>query len=342
MPFGLKTAGSAFTRAINRAIGDECDSFTIIYLDDILIASNTLKEHIFHIKYVLEKLNRIGFRLNKEKCKFLRTEIKFLGHTFNQIEAKMNEDTKLAIQNFEKPKNKKAIQAFLGLVNWDRRFVKNLAKLVKPLENLLKKNVKFAWTSEEQNAFNTVKSAFRDAPSLFIIRPGYKFGMYVDTSKYGLGARLYQYSDREPEKKYTVAYASRSLKGAELNYTITEMECLALVWSLRKWYTLLGRHVRVHTDHRAPKFMTACADDSARIARWIGFLNEFDLEIIHIPGVENKIADTLSRNNIKNDYVKKEGKTKNIAAITLPDDTHETTNWVNLKHSAETKYYSAT
>lgn len=207
----------------------------------------------------------------------------------------MTNDTKLAIQNFERPKNKKAIQAFLGLVNWDRRFIKNLARLTKPLENLLKKNVKFKWSEEAQRTFSDIKKAFSDAPSLFVIKPGLRFGIYVDASKHGLGARLYQYEENEPERKYTVTYASRNLKGAELNYTVTEIECLAIVWALRKWHTtLLGRHVKIHSDHRTLKFLSACADDSARIARWMSFLSEFDLEICHIPGKENKIADTLS------------------------------------------------
>lgn len=212
-----------------------------------------------------------------------------MGHTFDQIKADMNEDTKLAIQNFEKPRNKKAIQAFFGLVNWDRRFIKNLAKMIKPLEHLLKKNIKFEWMDEIQRAFGEIKRAFSEAPCLFIIRPGLKFGIFVDASKYGLGARLYQCNDTEPEKRYTMAYA-RNLKGAELNYTVTEIECLALVWAFRKWHTtLLGRHVNM--DHRALKFITACADDSAGIARWMAFLNEFELEICHVPGVENQIRE---------------------------------------------------
>ncbi|KMQ89852.1 s68306 pol retrotransposon woot [Lasius niger] len=336
LPFGLKTASASFTRAMNRAIGDECDPFTIVYLDDILIASSSLEEHLFHVNYVLEKLRKVRFRLNREKCELLKTEIRFFGHTFNQIKAEMNEDTKMAIQNFEKPRNKKAIQAFLGLINWDRRFIKNLATMAKPLERLLRKGEKFAWTEVEQNAFNELKRAFREAPSLFVIRPTMKFGIFVDASKYGLGARLYQYNDEEEEKRYTVAYASRSLKGAELNYTVTEVECLALVWALRKWHTtLLGRYVRVHSDHRALKFLAACADDSARIARWMAFLNEFDLDIRHIPGKENQIADTLSRNNVKNGYVKKEGKTKTIAAIGVPDDEVETTRWIEMIAKAQ-------
>lgn len=205
--------------------------------------------------------------MNVEKCELFRKQIKFLSHTFDEVRVDIDNNTKLAVENFARPRNKKGIQSFLGLVNWDRRFIKNLASLNKPLENLLKKDVKFVWQKEHQDAFENIKSAFREAPSLHIIRSDMKFGLFVDASEKALGARLYQFHEKNPEVKLTIAYASRSLRGAEINYTITELECLALVWALRKWHILLmGRYVRVHTDHKALKFLTACADDSSRIA----------------------------------------------------------------------------
>lgn len=325
LPFGLKTAGSPFTRAINKTLGDDCYDFVMVYLDDILIVSDTLEDHFHHLNIVFDRLKQAGFRLNKVKCELLRTEIKFLGHIFDEIKVEMNAETKLAINNFAKPRNKKAIQSFLGLVNWDRRFVKNLAVMTKPLENLLKKDAKFFWRDEHQRAFNEIKKTFREATSLFIIRPNFKFGIYVDASKRDLGARLYQYHESEPSKEYTVAYASRSLCGAETNYIITELECLSLVWALKKWHVaLLGRHMRVHTDHRPLKFLTSCVDDSSRIARWLVFLHEFDLEVHHILGRENTIADILSRDNVKNGYVDKDKTARVIAAINCPDDRIET------------------
>lgn len=112
-------------------------------------------------------------------------------------------------------------------MNWDRRFIKNLARMTKPMENLLKKDCKFSWGEEQQKAFIQIKTAFEEAPTLYLIKPGLKFGIYVDAARTGLGARLYQYDNED--RKFTVAYASRSLKGVECNYTITELECLMLV-----------------------------------------------------------------------------------------------------------------
>lgn len=127
---------------MKKALEDECDPFTIIYLDDILIASNTLEEHLYYVNYVLERLKRVGFKLNKDKCEFLKTEIRFLGHTLDRTKADMTDDMRMAIQNFERPKNRKAVQASLRLVNWDRRFIKNLLRLNKLLKTLLRKKRK--------------------------------------------------------------------------------------------------------------------------------------------------------------------------------------------------------
>lgn len=124
MPFGLKTAGASFTRAMHLALGSNMLDFLIVYLDDILIASNTLEEHLQHIDYVLEKLQKVGFTLNREKCEFAKNEIKFLGHTFDELKAEINKETKLAIHNHSRPMNKKGIQRFLGLVNWETFYKK--------------------------------------------------------------------------------------------------------------------------------------------------------------------------------------------------------------------------
>lgn len=149
-----------------------------------------------------------------------------MGHTFTQVKAKINEETKTTIRNFKQPGNKRTLQSFLGLVNWDRRFIRDLAKLTRPLESLLRKGVRYQWTLVKQTAFEGIKEAFEKAEDLF--QPGHRFGLYTDASAAGLGAKLYQYR-KGTDEKFTVAYASRSLKGAECNYTVTEMECLAIV-----------------------------------------------------------------------------------------------------------------
>lgn len=129
-----------------------------------------------------------------------------------------------------------------------------------------------------------------------MIRSGYKFGIQTDAARSGLETRLYQYRGRD-KRKFTVVYACKLLKETELNYTITELEGLALVWALRKWHTLLlGWKVKIHTNHKALQFLETYVRNNTRIARRFAFLQEFDLDIIHLSGKSNTIADTLSRN----------------------------------------------
>lgn len=297
---------------MNLALNDQELDFLIVYLDDILIASNSREEYLEHLEYVLRKLREKGFRVNLDKCEWLQREVKFLGHTFSEVKASINQDTREAVSRFEKPKTKKQLQSFLELINWDRRFLPNLSRMTKPLELLLRKNVKFQWGNAQQTAFDEIKQAFEKAEDLFLLQKG----VNIDASTTGLGAKLFQFSDEDPDKHFTIAYASRSLKGAEVNYTITELECLALVWAFKKWHTvLMGHKVRVFTDHRALKFLGTCTQNSDRIARWFEFLQEFELEIIHIPGKSTDVADALSRSFVVTPAKAKSDKTKYIILV---------------------------
>lgn len=332
LPFGLKTAGAVFTRAINAALKDKTNDFAIIYLDDILIASDSWEEHLEHLRIVFKCLEEVGFKLKLSKCQFMKKEIKFLGHTFTQVKAKINDETRLAVEKSHTPKNKKQLQAFLGLINWDRRFIPNLAELTKPLEKLLKKDAKFIWDVPQMKAFLEIKERFKNATELFIIRKNYPFGIYTDASNNGLGARLYQFNENTGEQ-FTIAYASRSLKGAEANYHITELECLAIVWALQKWYVYLaGNKVQVNTDHKALQYLETCVMHNNRIARWWCFLQQFDLQISHIEGKRNIQADYLSRNNDKIN----QGDNR-INLINNPQDGAETTDWVTIIKRAQQK-----
>lgn len=151
-----------------QALGPKAAEYMIIYLDDILITSKTLEEHLIHLKYVIEKLNEVGFKVNRDKCEFIKREIKFLGHTFSEITAEINQDTRNAIKNIARPRNKRDMQSFLGLVNWDRRFIRNLSRLTQPLEELLRKNKKFEWTAVQQKAFKNIKNSLRRGSSVIL------------------------------------------------------------------------------------------------------------------------------------------------------------------------------
>lgn len=214
--FGLKTSSSVFTRALGNVIDKVPDlrPNLIVYLDDILVCSHSFDEHMRHLSKLFDVLYEEGIRLNRDKCQFVTPNVQFLGHDLSQITVKMAQETKQAIDVFKPPRNKKQLQSFLGLINWDRRFIPNLSDLTKNLEQLLKKDIKFKWTSQVESDFHLIKQAFQKASKLFLIRPDMEYGLDTDASCVGLGARLYQFNKDNPASQYTLAYASRSLKPA--------------------------------------------------------------------------------------------------------------------------------
>lgn len=301
MPFGIKTAGASFTRALDAVISriHYLRPYIITYLDDIFIMTNTLDEHIMVLDALFNELYRVGFRLNRDKCEFLVPRVKFLGRDITQLSISMDADTREAIAAFPRPRNVRQVQSFLRLANWDRRFVPRLAAATRPLEELHKKDVKFVWKTEQDQAFKDVKKAFDEAEFLFLIDPSKHFGLETDASTVGLGARLFQFEPHNKESRYTVAYASRALTQPEQRYTTTEQEALALKWALSKFRTILeGRTVHVRTDHSALRHLATCAVNSKRIARWIELFAHFDLQIEHVSGFKNTFADALSRNPV--------------------------------------------
>lgn len=338
LPFGLKTASSSFTRALGLVLDQvpHLGPHLIVYLDDVLVCSETFEQHIQHLDQLFTTLRNAGVRLNRDKCQLVTSHVQFLGHDLSKLTVSMTNDTKEAIRAFKAPRNKKQLQSFLGLINWDRRFVPNLSNLTRALENLLKKGVRFQWTPELEDTFQRIKRAFGEAKVLFLIRQDYHFGLETDASCVGLGARLYQFQLANPQEKFTLAYASRSLKPAEYNYTTTEQEGLALAWALNKFKLILtGRTVYVSTDHRALTFLGTCAQSSRRIARWMELFNRFDLRLEHVAGANNQIADQLSRQptvpHVKNSgdsNTSEESLEKELAAIQLqPEEEGNLADW---------------
>lgn len=295
VPFGIKTAGGSFTRGLGQILGPKLERCIILFLDDILIFEKTWKRLMLLVREVLTKLHKGGLTVNKEKSRIGVTEVKFLGHVINEFKIKMTEETKQTIIDFPTPKGKKQLQAFLGLANWDRKFIPALSEQTRPLETLLQKEKKFRWESPQEEAFRQIKRSFKEAEDLFLMKKNPQLGIETDASKLALGARLYQ-KNPETQALETVAYSSRSLKPREQQYTVTEMEGLAVVWALHKWHIWLAeRPITVKTDHKALTFIQTCALTNNRLARWILAIQHYNIDWQHVEGKDNKYADYLSR-----------------------------------------------
>lgn len=203
--------------------------FVSVYIDDILIFSRTLQEHIQHIELVLRRIIESGLKLMPSKCFFLRQEVEYLGHIITSEGLKVNPVKVAAVENFPAPTSVSQVRQFLGLVSYYRRFIVGFANIAQPLHALTKKEVKFKWSPECQAAFDSLKSKLIVAPILTYPNFDLDFIVETDASVKGLGAIL---SQRQNGNLLPIAYASRALTQSEKNYCITDLETLAIVWSL--------------------------------------------------------------------------------------------------------------
>ncbi|XP_039862407.1 uncharacterized protein LOC120718122 [Simochromis diagramma] len=294
MPFGLHGAPATFQRLMDKLL-QGCDPYSAAYLDDVVIFSNTWEEHLQHLSEVLGRIHKAGLTLNPIKCEWARQETRYLGYQVGRGEVRPQMDKVEAIQNCPRPRTKKEVRSFLGLVGWYRRFVPQFATIAAPLTALTGKNQRnpVTWTAECEQAFQGLKTCLCTTPVLW--SPDFKkrFLVQVDASKSGLGAVLAQ---GDPGEEHPVLYLSRKLLPRETNYSTVEKEALAIKWALEKLrYYLLGREFELETDHRALTWIQSMKDHNSRLTRWYLSLQPFRFTIRHRPGKLNVVADYLSR-----------------------------------------------
>ena len=235
LPFGLKTAPAAFSRIMQQVLGNR--PYVEIYLDDITIYSKSFDEHIEHIKLVANALKQANLKIKPSKCKWVCNKINILGHVVSGGTVAMDLDKIKAIEQRVPPKTLKQLQQFLGLCNYYRKFIKDYSIIATPLTKLLRADAKFVWLDEQAEAFNKLKLALTSYPVLRQPDFSQQFLIYTDASYNCLGAILAQ-KDSDG-KDYVCAYASRTLKDNEINYTTSEKECLAVVWAIKKFRVYL-------------------------------------------------------------------------------------------------------
>ncbi|UYV61766.1 hypothetical protein LAZ67_1006427, partial [Cordylochernes scorpioides] len=231
MPFGLCNAPATFERNMENMLGNLRWQICLCYLDDVIIYSSDFSTHLKRIEAVLKCFREANLKLNNKKCQFAFEELEILGHITNQHGIKPAEHNIKAIRDFPRPKKIKEVQSFLGMCSYYRKFIKGFSKIADPLTSLIKKNVPFTWTENQEKAFQTLKVALINPPILGHFDPNAITYIHTDASNIGLGATLVQ---KFGDKEKVISYLSRTLSKPEQNYSTTEKECLAVVWSMSK------------------------------------------------------------------------------------------------------------
>lgn len=295
LPQGLKTSVGSFSRAMDIILGHEVREYCVNYLDDLaIITTGTLDDHLEHLDIVLGKLNKAGLTCNLEKSEYFCKEVKMLGFIISTEGLRTDPDKVKAIKEFPVPKKVKQVRAFLGLCNFYRRFIPKFSMYIQPLCELLKKGTAWTWGIREQQALDNIKKLFID--TIQLSHPDFEKPYYLQTDSSGIGMAgiLYQ-TDKEGQIKI-MGFHSKALRGAQLNWTVTEQEFYAVINCLEKFETYLrGSKVIIRTDHKALTFVKNWRLYNARVSRWINYLENFQYEVQHIKGKENIAADILSR-----------------------------------------------
>ncbi|KAK1610150.1 hypothetical protein QYE76_033823 [Lolium multiflorum] len=276
MPFGLCNAPATFQRCMSAIFHGFCESIVEVFMDDFSVYGNSFDNCLRNLDKVLQRCEETNLVLNWEKCHFMVNEGIVLGHKISERGIEVDRAKVEAIEKMPYPRD-----------------VKDFSKISKPLTNLLQKDVPFVFDDDCKEAFETLKKALTTAP---VVEPpdwNLPFEIMCDASDFAVGAVLGQRVDK---KLNVIHYASKTLDAAQRNYATTEKELLAVVFACDKFRPyIVDSKVTIHTDHAAIRYLMTKKDANPRLIRWVLLLQEFDLHIIDRKGVDNPVADNLSR-----------------------------------------------
>ncbi|CAI7799843.1 unnamed protein product [Closterium sp. NIES-54] len=265
MPFGLCNAPATFQAEMNHILRPLLDECVVVYLDDILIYSKNMKEHVEHLRKVFEILRKNKFYVKLSKSDFALKKLQFLGHMVSAEGVHVDPRKIEAVKKWKVPENMKELRQFLGFTNYYNRFVPQYAKIAAPLTDLLKKDMPFKWDTPHQQAMEQLQKALTTTPVLILPNPEKDYVVEADASDQAVGAVLVQDHGNGLQP---IAYLSKKLHGAELNYPIHDMEALAIVVAFKAWRCYLeGAKTTVYTDHCSLKYLKSQPTLSRRQVR---------------------------------------------------------------------------
>ena len=298
--FGLKNAPMAFQRLMDDIMAP-CHNFSFTYIDDIIIYSKSMEEHMQHLFEVLFQLNKFGLHINREKCKFAAEEVQYLGHILSSKGFYMQQSKVEAIENFQTPQTIKHLRSFLGCLNYYNKFAPKLAEILQPLYKLTtgepkNSRKKLIWETEHQAAFEKAIQTLVSATHLSYEDPKKELVLSTDASSTHIGAVLEQ--KHEPGIYKPLAFFSKKLPVLKSVRSVFFRELTGLYLSIKHFKVrIIGRQLRVRTDHRAlvDAINNATGNHSPKEEKYIAIIKEYAPLMEFIPGDQNTTADLLSR-----------------------------------------------
>ena len=292
-PFGFKPITQLFQSCMEQIL-EPCIVFVVIFVDDILVFSGSVAEHVEHLISVIELLTSVKLRLKLPKCHFAYERLKVLGHLLSGVERTVDPKKLSTLATIPAPETGKQIMSFLGFVNYLRDYIPNYAAIAAPLEPLRScKRIGTKWSAGCQEAFERFRQVLSEAPVLEFPSDGHIFHVSTDASQNGVGAVLYQEYD---DAKHYISFVSTSLSKSQRNYSATRRELLSIIFALKRlYYYLYGTHFKLYTDHKSLTFLLTQKHTNYMMLQWMDTIMSFSFEVIHCPGITHVLPDALSR-----------------------------------------------
>lgn len=296
MGFGLCNAPVSFQRAMELVLQGLTWKEVLAYLDDVIILGQSFCQHLDALREVLRRFKRHGLKLKPRKCTLFQTEVTFLGKWISREGVALNPEYIKAIGDWKRPGTVTEVEAFLGFVNYHREHIHRYAELAAPLYQLTgtkARATQFVWKECHQQAFEQLKRAMITAPVLAFPSAEGFFTLDTDASDVAIGAELLQVQDGIERP---VAYGSYVLTPEQRRYCTTRKELLAVVRFTRQFrHYLLGRKFNLRTDHSSLTWLVGFKQIEGQLARWLEELSQYDMQVLHRPGVKHADANGLSR-----------------------------------------------
>ena len=312
LPFGLTISPNIFASLMNKVLTGILGKYAICFVDDILIYSKNISEHLQHLEEVLTRLESANLKLQPSKCEFLKPEVLYLGHVISPSGIHPDPEKVRVIKEMAPPETVKQVRSFLGMVGYYRKFILNFSTLARPLTSLTKKNAKFKWEEEEQAAYDALCQELLQAPILAYPDVRLPYHLYCDSSLYAVGGILTQCF---PEGERVIQYLSHQLSATQQKWPTIEREAYAIycITKLRPYLFgaereayamycitrlrpyLFGADFTVYTDHKPLKSLFTAQMANTKCQRWAILLDEYGCKIDYHKGSLNVRADFLSR-----------------------------------------------